>query len=305
MFIKGLCILLAVATAACGSHRLANLQQPSVPPPRDARAEDTLEMFMAKVRKLAAEARPTPPSARTLESSDPALAAALLVMGKQPTAASYRNVAREYARLGVLDKAHEHLRLAVVADPRDAEAWEGLARLWRDWGLPHVGLPDAYRAIYHAPASASAYNTLGTLFQALGRRDEARAAYEAALRRDPTAAYALNNICYSWVLKVQPGRAVAACNEALRLQPNFAAARNNLALARAIADDMASALRTFAEGGDASRAQYNIGIVHLARREYGAAIKAFAAAQALRPGFLIAEARTRQARAQAEGAKEP
>jgi Flp pilus assembly protein TadD len=221
----------------------------------------------------------------------------------RPTAESHRAVAGEYVRLRILDKAHEHLGTAVAIDPRDAAAWDGMARIWRDWGVLHLGLADAYRALYFAPTSPIVHNTLGTVFQALGRHEQARAQYEKALRLDPTAAYALNNLCYSSLLDGRALEAMRTCRHALRLQPDLEAARNNLGLAYAAGGDLDAAEQAFASGG--GRSQYNLGIVHLARRQYSEAVKAFEAAQKIRPGFRAAEAMARHARNRANGGNEP
>jgi Flp pilus assembly protein TadD len=82
----------------------------------------------------------------------------------------------------------------VAVDPRDAAAHDQLARMWRDWGLAHLGLPDARAAVKHAPRSAAAHNTLGTLLEATGRFRDARRAYERALALDRDATYALTNL---------------------------------------------------------------------------------------------------------------
>ena len=96
----------------------------------------------------------------------------------------------------MLDAAYRNFNRAIALNPRDAAAYEGLAKVWRDWGLPALAVGDAHRATYYAPQSASARNTYGTVMQALGRDDDARAAYEPASRLDSKAAYAVNNLCY-------------------------------------------------------------------------------------------------------------
>jgi Tfp pilus assembly protein PilF len=259
--------------------------------------QDSLEVFMGKVRAQAERTRPAN-LAKTIEGRDAAVAAALLAVSVHPSAATHRAVAREYLRLGILDVAHEHLSAAVAIDPRDAAAWDGLARIWRDWGLPHLALPDAYRALYFAPESPVVHNTLGTVLQALGRRAEARAQYEKALALDVTAAYALTNLCYGWVLEGEAVKATDACRQALRLQPDLDAARNNLALAYDAGGDRSSAVELFASTGNQGRAEYNVGLVLLARRRYPEALKAFEAAQALRPRFRAAEAMARYTKKQ-------
>jgi len=258
--------------------------------------EDSLEVFMGKVRAQSERARPATVRATTVEASDPELAAALLLLEAAPTPARHRLVAREYVRLEILDKAHEHLTAAVRQDREDAAAWDGLARIWRDWRMPHLALPDAYRALYYAPDSPVVHNTLGTVLQTLGHTADARSHYEMALAIDPSAAYALSNLCSAWLLDGESVRAADACRGALALQPDLAAARNNLALAYATAGDLAAVFETLDETSDRARARYNTGIVHLARRHFGAALEAFEQARALRPGFDRADTMARQAR---------
>lgn len=290
----GLAALMAVACATTGAVRPASQVAPSAkaaPPP------DSLETFMGKVREQSTRSRAKNVSPGAMETSDPALAAALLAVAAHPTASSHRAVADEYLRLGILDMAHEHLSAVLTIDPRNAPAWDGLARIWRNWGFPHLGLADAHRAVFFAPASPVAHNTLGTMFQALGRRADARREYEKALELDPTAAYAANNLCYGWVLDADVAKAERACRQALQLQPNLEAARNNLGLAYAASGDLVAAERMFKSAGGVARTQYNLGMVHLARRRYSDAVRAFEAAQLFRPGVGAAKALASQARA--------
>ena len=103
----------------------------------------------------------------------------------------------------------------------------------------------------------------------------------------------------------EPARAATACREALRLQPDLQPARNNLALAYEAAGDLPGAFGVFASSDEKGRAEYNAGVVHLARRRYADALKAFEAAQRLRPRFRAAEAMARQARWQLTQGSEP
>lgn len=225
----------------------------------------------------------------------PRLAAALAAAVARPSPSTLREVAEEYRRLGIFDQAHQYLQRALRLDAHDGATYDAIARLWRDGGLPALALGDAHRAVYYAPRSAVAHNTLGTVFQALGRRPEARREYERALHLDPSAAYALNNLCYSWILDRQPGRAVMACTAALKLAPQLAAARNNLGLAHAARGELGAARGAFDDVGDRATALYNLGIVHMARREYTDAVSAFVAAQQARPSLRLAAVRAKQA----------
>ena len=284
----------AVAVTSCAARRPAPTAEPHPAPSQSAATpNESLETFIGKVRTISS--RPMRSSATTLEAHDPALAKALLLLEAAPSAARHRDVADAYLRLGVSDQAQEHLSAAVKLEPHDAASWDRMARIWRDWGLPHLGVSDAHRAVYYAAASPVAHNTLGTILHALGRRDEARTEFERALQLDPTAAYALNNLCYTWTLEGQVRAAVAACQRAIAIQPDLQLARNNLGLAYAVGGSVEDSERAFAAGGDQARAHYNMGIVFLARRQHADALKAFEAAQRARPEFAAAAAMARQA----------
>jgi tetratricopeptide (TPR) repeat protein len=201
-------------------------------------------------------------------------------------------------RHGVLDLAHEHFSAAVALEPEDGGSWDGLARIWRDWGFPHLALPDAYRAVYFVPGSPGAHNTLGTVLQALGRHADARAQFEQALALDVNAAYALSNLCYGWRLQGEAVKAAEACRSALRLRPDLESARNNLALAYEAEGNLAAALDTLAASADKARAAYNEGLLHLAGHRYRDALNAFDRARASRPHYRAAEIMARRMRAQ-------
>jgi Flp pilus assembly protein TadD len=301
------CLILCVAVTGCSSrrhfvnltpdHKKASPAQAGAQPPGDS-----LETFMAKVRKLSEDARPDRPASPTVEGNNPALAAAVAAATFAPSPATCRLAAEEYRRAEIFDKAFQYLGKAAALNPQDAATYDALARLWRDSGLAHLALGDAHRAAYFAPLSPIVHNTLGTIFQALGRRDLARAEYQRALQLEPTAAYALNNLCYGWVLENNPRKAIAACENALKLQPDLAAAHNNLGLAHAINGDMAAAKAAFAHRDKADEL-YNTGIVYLAQHQYNGAVDAFESALAERPSLAGAAARARQARAAAAQAR--
>lgn len=168
-------------------------------------------------------------SARALEQIDPALAAALQALTARPTAATERRVAGGYLERGVLDTAFDHFSSALRIDRADAVSYEGRARIWRTWGFIERALGEAHRAVFYAPQSASAHNTLGTILQAIGRLDDAARAYERALALDPAAAYAINNLCLVAFEQRAMMRAEALCRQALAVQPDFPQARANLA----------------------------------------------------------------------------
>ena len=133
-------------------------------------------------RQLVATTRPPAQTApaSTIEGQDPELSSSRLLLAVLPSAENERRVAAAYMQLGVLDAAYDHFKAALRINPRDAASFDGLARIWRDWGLPNVALGDAHRAIYYAPSSATVYNTLGTILQKLGQTAAAASAFEGA-----------------------------------------------------------------------------------------------------------------------------
>jgi len=282
-------VLVAAAFSACASTGGRR--------PTPDRSSESLGNYVSRVRALASEARPRKtPIVPTVETWDPRLAAATLELATQmPTAELHRRVALEYRRLGILDMAHTHFSAAVRLDDQDAAAFDGLARIWRDWGFPHLGLADAYRAVHIAPKSAPAANTLGTLLQAEGRTRDASQWYERAVALDPTAAYAVNNLCYASIM-MRDARAVGTCERAVNLAPDSKQAHNNLALAYAAAGNFDRARREFEASNNAVAAQYNLGLLYLADRQFDKAAAAFDAALVLDPRYEQAAKRARQTR---------
>ncbi len=258
----------------------------------------SLEESIGKIQKLMAEARPapTPASPQTLEARAPDLNEAIAAFSNSPTADNAIAVGAAYHRYALLDQAYAYYSHALRLDPKSADAYDGLARVWRDWHVPQLGLGDAMRATYYAPASAAAQNTLGTVLQALGRRKEAREAFAAALARDHNAAYALNNLCYLSFLDGDGPRAVDQCQQAIRLDPALAAAHNNLGLTYAALGRTDLANEQFVHAGGTAAAAYNMGIVSLARREYAEAATQFEHVPAGDPTFAAAAERAREAR---------
>lgn len=280
------------------SNRLIRQGEPSVNlggPPLATKAERPHATKAIQPSKPP-ESHRTAASGATVEGANGRLAAALLAEALVPSVASHLRVAEEYKRLGVLDAAYAALTRALRDEPSLAIAHEGLARVWRDWGMPEQGLGPAYRATYYDRRSASAQNTLGTILDALERPELAREAFERALAIEPTASWALNNLCYVDYRLGDLERARSECAEALRLKPGFAAVSNNMALVLAADGDLVGARQSFRAAGDEAAADFNLGIVLLQDGEYAAAAGAFEDAIKARPDFTAAKTRAHQAR---------
>jgi Flp pilus assembly protein TadD len=304
------CLAVGVLVCAgCASHRtpspadrfFLHKNSKTTVQAADEPPSPSLEETIAKVRHLMASARPearTPTP--TLEERDPVLAAALAELSKSMSEETLYDVGAAYHRHGLLDQACRYYNRALGLNPRHAPSHEGLARAWRDWGMPQLGLGDVYRAIYYAPTSASARNTLGTLLHGIGRRREARAAYQQAIRLDPSAGYAFNNLCYLSFVEGKASQAIAECGTALRIDPTLAVAHNNLALTYAAVGRLDLAEGEFAAAGDASNAAYNMGIVLMAQSRYSEAATRFESARFASPRPFDTDRRVHDAHQLAE-----
>jgi Flp pilus assembly protein TadD len=154
----------------------------------------------------------------TLEASSPELQRALLALSLQPTTQRYLGAAAAYRKAGVRDRAFDYLSEGVRRDPTDPALHDALARAWRDWGFAERGLSAAHRAVYYAPQSAEARNTLGTILWRLGQRTEARLAFEQAAELDPAAWYAWRTLCEAAMTEGRTKDATQMCQRATTLR---------------------------------------------------------------------------------------
>ena len=227
-------------------------------------------------------------SAQTLEATRPTLGDSARRQATSPTADNERRLGDEYVNQGVLDAAYDHFAAALRLDPHDAHSQEGLARIWRDWGFPHLGLSSAYRAVYWAPESASTQNTLGTLLLKLGFVDGARDRFELARQLDPDAAYPLNNLCYLLLANGRAIEAVDLCRAAVATDSQSEQVRNNLALALARTGDFEGAADAFESGPRTATGAYNQSVFLLAAQQPDRARAALTRSRTADPSFVPA-----------------
>jgi Flp pilus assembly protein TadD len=90
------------------------------------------------------------------------------------------------AALGRADEAVDVYRQAVQAQPSDAGAQQRLGRaLFHLAGRPELALAPLEEAVRLRPDLAAAHSELGAVLAALGRHDEAVAAFAEAERLEP------------------------------------------------------------------------------------------------------------------------
>ncbi len=229
------CALALAASSSCAhGARTATLSSRLVKGNPSASAvalapQPDMSEWIARMREIQASARPASRApVLTAERVDPALRQAVTRVAASPTSANHVAAALAYYRARILDAAQDHLAEALRIDRADAAAYDLRARIWRDSGFPQMGVADAHRAVYFAPRSPEARNTLGTVFLAIGQRDEARSAYLKALELDVRAGYAWSNVCHLSALEGDLQGAELACQHALELEPQSVNARKAL-----------------------------------------------------------------------------
>jgi tetratricopeptide (TPR) repeat protein len=313
-WIRAGAVVLAASASVAGcaarqshfSQRFVKPGTPSVEMPMTAQPpiENSMHDFVRKVRELQAKAHPKSSSLLpTLESTDPVLSKTLLLLAMTDSADLHVVAADAYRKAGVTDYAFRHYQRAAALDPCSASAYDGMARIWRDWGRPDIAIGDSYRALYCRPQSSELHNTLGTIMSALGQAGNAADEYRRAIALDPHSAAALTNLGYLELQRGHVDEAIRLCSHAISAAPGFEPALNNLALAYVTKGDYTAAQRTLERGGNAVAA-YNLGVLRLANGDFRLAAEAFDEAAELQPSMTIARARAVQARRAAEAGEQ-
>ena len=189
---------------------------------------------------VAVRGKTTAVGAESAEQWSPTLAEALSRNSASPTVQSQVELAHTYYSIGILDKASDLYEAVARREPRQAAAWDGLARIWRDWGYPQIGLGDAHRAVWADPRSPAARNTLGTILQLLGMSREAKEQFGRAASLDPAAAYAQYNLGLTCMTLGHFGEAAESFERAAALDTSLDAARVRASFARKQAAEAAA-----------------------------------------------------------------
>jgi Flp pilus assembly protein TadD len=302
-----LAALLLPFGAGCAAHHgglASRFVKPGTPSvslddPASTRPQQGLQEFARKVRALQSHAVTKSSLLPSIETQNAAIQKGLLLLAMRETPEGHVALAYAYKAAGVTDYALKHFQRAAVMEPCSAAAYDGMARVWRDSGLPGLALGDAYRGVHCDPAAPEVYNTLGTVFIALGQEKNAREAFQHALALSPRAGFALNNMCYMELVAGHLSEAERLCRASAAADPSLAASRNNLAVLQVLRGDVAGAEAILAGAGAGPDAQYNLGVLRFASGTFAEAADAFDAAAA-HPGMRSARKAADQARAAAK-----
>lgn len=146
---------------------------------------------------------------------------------QQGTMPAALQAALEHHRAGRLAQA-EAMYLKLPTNP-DALNLAGVVAY--ETGRPLEAIELIRKAVRLNPGDATYQYHLGLCYAALGRGDEARAAYQAAIARNPRYVDAYNNLGVLWREHGQPEAAIECCRKAVAIDPGYVAAYSNLGAA--------------------------------------------------------------------------
>lgn len=143
-------------------------------------------------------------------------------------AAAHLNLGIALRDQGRFSEACDSFRRAIGLRPQYAEAMDGLAHACislYDWPAAAQVLGEIV-SIW--PHKAEMHNNLGTVYQAMGRLDDAIAAYAAALKINPRMVGTLNSLGSAYVGKGDFAEAERCYRRCLEMTPDDLRARSNL-----------------------------------------------------------------------------
>jgi len=115
-------------------------------------------------------------------------------------------------------RAEESLRRAVTLDRQSPRGWANLGALYAEAGRLQEAEWAMRQATQAAPRDARMHDNLGLILQALGRDDEARAEYEAAILGYPPLVQPRIRLAAILIRRGEREQAVAVLNDALRFE---------------------------------------------------------------------------------------
>jgi tetratricopeptide (TPR) repeat protein len=250
-------------------------------PPAPARPlpEDERQLAQARERHVAGDLAAAEAVYRELLARRPDHGEALFLLGTL------------HVQRGAPLEAVALLERAAARQPRHDAALYNLGIARQNTGAHDLAIRCFEQLAARAP-SADAWNNLGVSLQALGRLDEARAAFRKALALD--AAHPLAHANLACVLNAldEPQEAERHARAALARKPDHAPAHNHLASAlRAQGrheEARASLEQALRFRPDYAEAWFNLGILHQDKNELDDALRCYDRAIALAPHDAIA-----------------
>ena len=152
------------------------------------------------------------------------------VLEKEPAKSSipHINLGMAYEEKHLLDKAMEQYKLALKADPKDAQGYNNLGMVYEQKGLIDQAIDQYQIALKLNPNYIQSYINMGIALSDKHLPDKAVEQYRLALKLDPNNAMAHNNIGGVYRQKSLIEEAIKEYQLALKLDPTNVLASINL-----------------------------------------------------------------------------
>jgi tetratricopeptide (TPR) repeat protein len=145
-----------------------------------------------------------------------------------PSADTYQALAELRLRANRLEEAEQLIRQALELDSTRAERWGELGSIQMSRNEPRAALESFQQAAQRNPDLPGIQFHIGRAYRALGEAENARLAYEEAIRRNPSDTEAYNNLA-ALLEEQEPVQAIALLERAVALAPTVALYHANLA----------------------------------------------------------------------------
>jgi eukaryotic-like serine/threonine-protein kinase len=122
-------------------------------------------------------------------------------------------------KAGRHDEARAELEQTRALDPRNADAWRGLAEIHQALGEPALAEEAFRRAIALRPTDRAFHDLLGTLYFNGGRLEEAEAEFRRSVELAPDGVQGLRNLAGILIARGRLPEAAALLQRALRITP--------------------------------------------------------------------------------------
>jgi tetratricopeptide (TPR) repeat protein len=205
------------------------------------------------------------------------------------TNADLLTAGREWQQAGNLSRAEGAFRELVSVEPENTEAWQALGSVCRAQGKRGDAVDAFQRAVTHDPQSVQAHNSLGIALLEAGNIEGAAACFERVLELNPGLAAVYNNLGNVYLAQGRKDDALRQYEHAVRLQPEFAEAHGNLGNVLRELGRHEQALASCRLGvqlkPDFTIGHNSLGAVYSALRRWDEAGKSFREALRLNPNY--------------------
>jgi Flp pilus assembly protein TadD len=138
---------------------------------------------------------------------------------QRPSSLTPMEEAQQLFRTGKFDKAIDRYYAIVATDPKNADAYVGLARAYLKLGKPDDASVAAAKAAQQNPSLATAHSALGEVYLRQGNPDQAQEEFLAALKLSDTDARAYLGLSRAYQVTYNFKKAKVAIDKAYSLDP--------------------------------------------------------------------------------------